>query len=137
MSGRRASARHLHQRGDHRYFPEDRCKVHVLAYDLTRSRTTKSRRRARISTTSWPTCAGRQIPHAIAHAYSAVNDKFTREHFEKLLLLFNTFEINGDQVREVNENLRRVLDTLTQVELDELAGRHKITPYGATPGRRR
>ncbi len=118
------------------YFPEDRCKVHVLAYDITEEAHCEIQRLRENLYDLVAFLRARRIPHAIAHAYSAVNDKFTRSHFEKLLLLFNTFEINGDQVREVNEHLRLVLGTLTPQEIALLADRHAIMPQGETPWRK-
>lgn len=115
------------------YFPEDQCKVHVLVYDITEEAHFEIQKARENIYQLVDYLRARRIPHAIAHAFSAVNDKFAREHFEKLLLLFNTFEINGDQVREVNERLRQVLDTLTPQEIARLADRHAIAPYGPRP----
>jgi len=119
------------------YFPEDQCKVHVLAYDLTENdHFTIQKKRSNIYE-----LAGflreREIPHAVAHAFSAVNGKFSCGHFEKLLLLFNVFEINGDQDPIVNHRLRQVLNALTLQDIDRFSRQHGLAPHGDRPWRKR
>ena len=118
------------------YFPEDRCKVHVLAYDLTEDMHFAIQKKRENIYELVDFLREREIPHAIAHAFSAVNEKFTRRHFEKLLLLFNAFEINGDQLRAVNRRLRRTLGALTPGDIRSLSRRHGIAPHGDTPWRK-
>ena len=118
------------------YFPEDNCKVHVLAYGINEE---IHREVQGLRENIYDLCAyfrQKEITHAIAHAFSAVHERFTPEHFEKLLLLFKVFELNGDQLREVNDQLRYVLGSLTPEDISRLADRHGIAPHGSTPWRK-
>ncbi len=53
------------------------------------------------------------ITHTLAHPLWSVNGRLTIEHFEKLLLLFKNFEINGSRDEQLNLFLRRILGHLT------------------------
>ena len=119
------------------YFPEDQCKVHVLAYDLTENdHFTIQKKRSNIYELA-AFLREREISHAVAHAFSAVNGKFSCGHFEKLLLLFNVFEINGDQDPNVNHRLRQTLNALTPEDIDRLSRQHGLASYGDRPWRKR
>ncbi|MGD9058062.1 MAG: glycosyl transferase, partial [Desulfobacterales bacterium] len=78
------------------YFPEDQCKVHVLVYQITESQheDIQNLRSNLYELVDYLQLEG--IYYALAHPMYAVNDRLTIEHFEKCLLLFNNFELNGD-----------------------------------------
>ncbi len=118
------------------YFPEDRCKIHVLVYGLNerQHREIQELRENVYELAEYLT--GADLRHALAHPLSAVNDRLTAEHFEKLLLLFKTFELNGDQTTEVNERLRLILARLTPERLAHLADRHDRAPLHPEPWRK-
>ncbi|MFZ2042290.1 MAG: glycosyl transferase, partial [Desulfobacterales bacterium] len=75
------------------YFPEDRCKVHVLAYAISEAQHQECQklRFNLYELVAYLNQSG--ICHAIAHPLYAVNDKLTLAHFERLLLLFRNFEL--------------------------------------------
>lgn len=110
------------------YFPEDRCKVHVLAYDITKEQheVIQACRENLYELVKY--LRSENIFHAIAHPFSAVNDYFSQKHFEKLLLLFKVFELNGDNERSINNALRHILETLTPEEIHRLSDKHEIIP---------
>ena len=78
------------------YFPEDGCKVHLLVYNITEAQHADIQKlRPNIfDLVGFLKKAG--IACAVAHPLYAVNDRLTPDHFEKLLLLFKIFELNGD-----------------------------------------
>ena len=116
------------------YFPEDRCKIHVLAWNITeRQFDDIQRARENIVDLRAYLCSER-IVHSCAHPLYNINDRLTIAHFERLLLLFNVFEsMNGGRNRRGNDMVRAVLDNLTQEQFEEIASRHNITPQGDAP----
>ena len=110
------------------YFPEDRCKLHVLCYDITEA---QHRDLQAIRTNVYDLvdyCIHYNIPHAAAHAMYSLNGKLTVEHLERLFLLFRTFELNGSRNGRMNTVLRDILDTLDERAIEEMANRHNLTP---------
>ncbi|HEX2522930.1 MAG TPA: hypothetical protein VHP35_12485, partial [Terriglobia bacterium] len=115
-------------------FPEDRCKIHVLAWGITEAQFEDIQRlRGNIYDLRnyfWQ----EQIAHACAHPLYSINDQLTLDHFEQLLVLFNTFEtMNGGRNRRGNDLVLSVLETLDQAQLEELATRHRLAPNGRDP----
>ena len=115
------------------YFPEDGCKLHVLAYDITEEhhREFQKVRENVFDLVSYIREQG--IVHVLAHPLFAVNERLTPEHFEQALLLFNTLELNGTRDEMQNSALRTIVDNLTPETIDLLANKHNIEPYGETP----
>lgn len=102
------------------YFPEDRCKVHVLAYDITE---TQHRDIQKYRDNVFELAAFLQqsrICNVLAHPLFPVNDKLTMTHFEQLLLIFKNFEINGARDERLNSNLRGILDLLEPEDIHRL-----------------
>ncbi|MEJ5330349.1 MAG: glycosyltransferase [Desulfobaccales bacterium] len=108
------------------YFPEDGCKVHVLAYDLTEPdhREIQRRRENIFDLVSY--LQERQIFHTLAHPFWSVNGKLTPAHFEKLLLLFENFELNGGRDHRLNDGLKLLFSLITPTDLEELAESHRL-----------
>ncbi|WP_211334818.1 PHP domain-containing protein [Desulfosoma caldarium] len=77
------------------YFPEDGCKVHVLAYDISEEQHTDIQKLRENIYALVLYLNEQRILHAVAHPLYSLNDKLTVEHFEKMLLLFKIFEWNG------------------------------------------
>ena len=76
----------------------------------------------------------KKIAHGVAHPLVGVDKNFSVKHFEKLLLLFRTFEgINGLRNPLANEVLQACLASLTPEKIQELANRHNLVPIGAEP----
>ncbi|SMC23679.1 Glycosyltransferase involved in cell wall bisynthesis [Desulfacinum hydrothermale DSM 13146] len=118
------------------YFPEDGCKVHVLAYDISEDQH-QDIQKVRENIYELVSYLNEQkILHAVAHPLYGINDKLTVEHFEKMLLLFDIFELNGARSGFQNQVLRAVLERLDQDHLVHLAETHKIVPKSTDPGQK-
>lgn len=115
------------------YFPDNGCKVHVLAYDISEAQhmEIQNLRENIFDLTGY--LNSENIFHVLAHPLYSINDRLTLAHFEKLLLLFKTFEING--ARDVNQNhcLCSVLSSLSPERMARLCDLHGIEPSGAFP----
>ena len=115
------------------YFPEDRCKLHVLAYDITEAQHAEFQRLRENVFDLLPYLRAQGIVHVLAHPLFAVNDRLTPTHFEKSLLMFNIFELNGSRDESQNVFLRQVVEGLRPEVIQRLADRHGIEPFGPTP----
>ena len=74
------------------YFPEDRCKVHLLAWkvDDRQFGEIEKLRSNLLELAAFLRQEG--IAHAVAHPLISVDGRLTADHFEKLLLQFSVFE---------------------------------------------
>lgn len=110
------------------YFPEDHCKIHVLAWDLTEAHHADiTRLRENIyDLVDYLTVSG--IPHACAHAMYSLNERLTLDHMERLLLLFRVFELNGSRDDFQNGILRAIVQGLTPSDMDAMADRQDMAP---------
>ena len=115
------------------YFPEDRCKLHVLAYNINEAHHAEFQRLRDNVYDLAAYLRAEGIVHVLAHPLFAVNGKLTPDHFERALLLFNTLEQNGSRDGFQNSTLRQIVESLTPEVLDELADRHSIVPFGPQP----
>ena len=116
------------------YFPEDRCKVHLLAWNLgEREVEVIEKLRANIfELASFLRQEG--IVHAVAHPLLHLDGKMKPEHFEKLILLFQLFEkTNGLRSPFGQEVAYACCSSLTEKKIRELSERHGFEPLGATP----
>lgn len=112
------------------YFPEDRCKVHVLVYGL-REAQHEELSAARENIFDFAACVQRHgLQHVCAHPLYGPNDRLTVEHVEKLVLLFRNWEVNGDQNPEMNTAIRLLTEHLGPPEIERLAQKHAILPAG-------
>ena len=116
------------------YFPEDGCKVHVLAYDIT-PKQFDLLQNARPDIYDLRDCLRENdIAHSVAHATYSVNGKLSRAALEKLLLLFNVFEaINGARGKFHNALWHDILKRLTPEDIERMHGIHGIEPWGPEP----
>ena len=115
------------------YFPEDGCKLHVLAYDITESQHEDI---TRVRESVYDLVAylhQEQIIHVLAHPMFSINDRLTLKYFEQLLLLFNNFELNGTRDNYQNTILKNILINLTKQDIDRLTEKHHREPYGSHP----
>jgi glycosyltransferase involved in cell wall biosynthesis len=115
------------------YFPEDQGKVHVLVFNINESQHEDIQKFRRSLYDLVEYLQMQSIPHALAHPMYSVNDRLTVEHFEKCLLLFQTFELNGDFNPESNECLKRILAGLNREIIFQLAGKHGLAPKFPEP----
>ena len=103
------------------YFPDNGCKIHVLAYDITESQH-EDISRARGSIYDLAAYLKQQaITHVVAHPLFAVNDRLTADQFEQLLLMFSNFELNGTRDGFQNTILLDILTHLTPEQIGLLA----------------
>ncbi len=116
------------------YFPDDDCKVHCLAYDITEAqfRDIQTLRPSIYDLRLY--LIEHDIVHAIAHPLFRVNDALTVKHVEQLLVMFNRFEVmNGSRHTRAGDLVAAVFGQLTPELIAELASRHGLSPAGPTP----
>jgi len=113
------------------YFPEDRCKLHVLVYNI-REKNHHDIQRIRGNVYDLVDyLTRRNIPHAVAHPLFSMNGKMGFDNFEKILLLFKTVELNGSRNEAINKALLEISALLTREDINRLMEKHKILPpYG-------
>ena len=115
------------------YFPQDRCKAHVLVYNINEAihQELQEVRESIFDLVDYLHEKG--IVHVLAHPLFAVNDRLTIEHFEQFLLLFRNFELNGARHDDQNRHLRTILSRLTPSDIDRLTAKHGISPLFDRP----
>lgn len=112
-------------------FPEDRCLLHVLVWDLTpalHDEIGANKLRDDVyQFAAW--LRERNLPHSFAHPLYVQNGRLTRWHIERATLLFKSFEtINGAHDNALNRTIDRFLETLTPARTQELIDRHGLQP---------
>ncbi len=115
-------------------FPDDRCKIHLLVWNLTESqhRDISGLRDNIFDLQGY--LAAQDLPHAVAHPLHRLNDKLDTAHVEKLILLFRAFEgLNGLRNDLLNVTLRHLLASLTPERIDAMAARQNLAPTHAEP----
>jgi glycosyltransferase involved in cell wall biosynthesis len=118
-------------------FPEDGCRVHLLVYGLDEDQHREIQRRRDDPYQLRDYLREQRLPCAVAHALCRVDERFAAGHFERLLVLFDTFEgINGARHPRAGMVLRAVLSNLSPQLLAELASHHRLTPWGSEPWRK-
>jgi glycosyltransferase involved in cell wall biosynthesis len=116
------------------YFPEDRCKVHLLAWQVD-ERQFREIEKLRLNLMELGSfLRGEGIAHAVAHPLISVDGRMTADHFEKLLLLFSVFETANGLRSSLGQEVARIcLDALTPQTLRALAEKHRLEPVGREP----
>lgn len=115
------------------YFPEDRCKFHVLAYDITEKQHEDISVLRNNVFQLIKYLNQEKIIYALAHPLFAINDRLTIEHLEQAFLLFNNFEINGSRDDHQNSVLQEILKNLTRADIDYLSNKYDLEPVGHEP----
>lgn len=115
------------------YFPDDGCKLHVLAYNIDEKihQDIQKVRENVFELVAYLRTNG--ISHVLAHPLFSINNRLTIEHFEKSLLIFKNFELNGARTEEQNRCLQLVLSILTPELMDQLAEKHCLQPCSPFP----
>jgi glycosyltransferase involved in cell wall biosynthesis len=116
------------------YFPEDGCKIHCLATGINEPQFAAIQElRANIYDLQ-RYLAEQHIACSVAHPLFRVNNRLTIDHVEKLLLLFQRFEvINGSRDGRGARLAEVILSQLTPETMARLAERHQIEPAGPEP----
>jgi len=110
-------------------FPEDRCRVDLLVWDITESQHREIQRLRENIYELQRYLAGQRIVHAVAHPLYRLDDKLNAAHVEKLILLFRHFEgVNGLRDSGMGDVLRFIVSRLTPQHIENLANRHGIVP---------
>lgn len=116
------------------YFPADRCKVHLLVWNLTEAQHAEiSRARENIFELQ-AYLAGEGLAHAVAHPLYSPDEKLTSAHFERLILLFKHFEgLNGWRDALLGDVATHLLGGLTPARVAAMSERHELAPTHAEP----
>jgi glycosyltransferase involved in cell wall biosynthesis/predicted metal-dependent phosphoesterase TrpH len=116
------------------YFPDDQCKVHVLVYGISETQYNYMMAIRRNIYTLRDYIVEQNIAYSVAHATHDQDGKFAFKHIEKLVLLFDVFEvINGGADAQNNQLLHRYLENLDDQTLDQLQCKHTIKPISIDP----
>lgn len=106
------------------YFPEDGCKVHLLVWNLTEAHHLRIQGLRSNVYDLAKYLQDEGLAHGVAHPLYSVNGKLTADHFEKLILLFRTFEgLNGTREPLAQEVATLILRQLTEEHLQAIAER--------------
>ncbi|MGE4296891.1 MAG: glycosyltransferase [Desulfovibrionaceae bacterium] len=114
-------------------FPDSQCKVHVLVHGIDEAVHDEAQRLRRNVFELVAYLRGAGVRHAIAHPLYGVNYRLTEDIFEKCLLLFDVFEINGSRDGLQSRVLETIVGMLSPTVVEQLANRHGIAPHGAAP----
>lgn len=105
------------------YFPEDGCKLHVLAFDITEAQHGEIGRLRRNVFELVSYLRQERIVHALAHPLYSINDLLKIRHVEMTLLLFQVFEVNGSRSPLQNRVLVDILSHLGPGDMEVMAER--------------
>jgi len=109
------------------YFPEDRCKIHLLTWGISAGDHAEMQRRAHDIYLLAAFVAEKRIAHAVAHPLYRQNGILDRRHIERLLLLFNGFEcLNGAHSMTHREVFEPLLDELDGAGIRRLERKHRM-----------
>jgi len=104
------------------WFPEDHCQVHLLVWGLSEQQHKEITRLRENIYDLQKYLAQENLAHAVAHPLHRLDEKFSRRHVERLLLLFRHFEgLNGLRDALLSELVQSLLGTLTPARMEELA----------------
>ncbi|MEC9372856.1 MAG: hypothetical protein VYC34_03395, partial [Planctomycetota bacterium] len=113
------------------FFPEDRCKLHVLIWGLTPEQHEELQapglRDDVYRFAAW--LAEHHLAHSLAHPLYIQNNRLTRWHLERAALLFKGFEtLNGAHAGSHHDHLVDFLAGLTPARVQRLKKEHSIEP---------
>ncbi|HTX68466.1 MAG TPA: glycosyltransferase [Thermoleophilia bacterium] len=119
------------------WFPEDGQRVHVVALGIDEGAfATANAARENIHDLV-AVLREAEVTHYLAHPLFDMSGGLTPDSVERMLLLFNVLEgRNGARTRRSNGLLRAIAGQLTQEQLEAMAERQGIAPYGETPWRK-
>ncbi len=119
------------------YFPEDGCKVHVLVYNIS-EKIFKDINLLKENIYNLIHYLNKNnIFHVIAHPFYSVNDRMNLDKFEKLVLMFRNFEINGDQGYLSQKKMKNILENLSFSDIKRLQNIHNYIPLYEKPWKKR
>jgi glycosyltransferase involved in cell wall biosynthesis len=116
------------------YFPENKCKIHILVFDITEEQFSRINTVRHNIYTFRDYLRDHNIAHSVAHGFYNVNKKLSIEILEKLILLFDVFEVlNGARNRYYNDTWRSILEKLNEEHISELSKKYGIEPFSDEP----
>jgi glycosyltransferase involved in cell wall biosynthesis len=109
------------------YFPEDRCALHVLAWNITPAHHDRIQAVRGNVYDLVELLRRERITHACAHPLFSPNSKLSVAALERILVLFPILEgTNGLTDRRLADPLHAVLAGLDPAALDRIAARHDL-----------
>ena len=116
------------------FFPEDRCKMHVLVWGISQADHDGLQADANDIYKVAAYLERNRIAHAVAHPVYRQNDRLEKWHVERLLLLFKGFEcLNGSHSLLHREAFEPLLDEMNPQRLAALAAKHGLEPHWPQP----
>jgi glycosyltransferase involved in cell wall biosynthesis len=116
------------------WFPEDRCKMHVLVWGIGRIEHEALQTLAPNIYDVADYIAGNKIAHSVAHPLYRQNGVLDRWHIERLLLLFKGFEcLNGAHSMIHRQAFEPLLDELDEAMIQRLQRSHGINAKWPLP----
>jgi hypothetical protein len=116
------------------YFPEDRCKIHLLLWGITAEDHTALQQAAHDIYAVARYVEQNRLAHAVAHPLYRQNGVLDKKHIERLILLFNGFEcLNGAHSTTHREVFEPLLDDLDAREIRRLERFHRIEALWPKP----
>jgi glycosyltransferase involved in cell wall biosynthesis len=116
------------------WFPEDRCKIHLLLYGIDAGTHAAVQSLADDIYAVAEYVERHRVAHSVAHPLYRQNDRLERWHLERLILLFKGFEVlNGAHSALHRESIEPVLAGLDRYAIDRLADAHRIVPRWPEP----
>ncbi len=113
------------------YFPEDRCKLHVLVWGLSPEQH-EAIETLRLRDDVYSFCRwlnDESLPHALAHPVYNQNGKLSVWHLERCCLLFRAFEIvNGAHSGTHTQAAQQLLQWLDPDRIRALSIKHELEP---------
>ena len=111
------------------YFPEDGCKAHILVYGIDESQYHQLMASAKNIYLLRDYISEQKIAYSVAHATHDQDGRLTFEHIEKLVVLFDVFEVvNGASGILNNTLLYDYLKALNKTIFEQLQAKHNLTP---------
>jgi glycosyltransferase involved in cell wall biosynthesis len=109
------------------YFPEDRCKIHVLVWGITAGDHAAMQAVAHDIYRVANYIFENRIAHAVAHPLYVQNGLLDRWHIERLVLMFNGFEcLNGAHSERHRAAFEPMLDALDATEIARIEREHSM-----------
>ncbi|MBU2431583.1 MAG: glycosyl transferase family 1, partial [Proteobacteria bacterium] len=109
------------------YFPENRCKIHVLVYDITPEQFEALNLLRENIYQFRDYLRNHDVAYSVAHGFYSVNKRLDIQTIEKLMLLFDIFEgMNGARNTYYNQTWQDILNHLTKEKIQFLQDRYHI-----------
>ncbi|MEC7107745.1 MAG: glycosyltransferase [Verrucomicrobiota bacterium] len=120
------------------YFPENKCKIYCIVSGINEDEFTSLLQHRENIYDLREYIHSNNIAHSIAHPLYQINNRLTVNLFEKLLVLFNSFQgINGARNKRACDISNIILKNLSNEQIVKLADKHNIKPFGSEPWNKR